>query len=203
MATSPRAAATTRCSPQATSTARSTSTAASSARSASRTSPDVASSRRRQQDCLATHLACTARGQAPRRSSPADGSRCHGGGRMRVWQPGSSLVDARQQKVDDWSWAATKRRITALYRLARPYRRRALIAIGALLAATGASLVPPILIGAAVDTVTSKRHGNLGLIVVAFVAISIVGVACSYAQTFYTGWVGERMLADLRNHLFR
>ncbi len=122
---------------------------------------------------------------------------------MRVWQPGSSLVDQRQPKVDDWSWAATKRRVKALYRLARPYRGRALLSIGSLLAATAAALAPPIIIGAAVDTITNKRTGNLGWLVVAFVAISVVGVACSYAQTYYTGWVGERMLADLRNHLFR
>jgi len=122
---------------------------------------------------------------------------------MRVWQPGSSLVDQKQPKVDDWSWRATKRRVTALYRLARPYRSRALLSIGSLLAATAAALAPPIIIGAAVDTITNTRHGNLGWLVVAFVAVSIVGVACSYAQTYYTGWVGERMLADLRNHLFR
>jgi ATP-binding cassette subfamily B protein len=121
---------------------------------------------------------------------------------MRVWQPGSSLVNHRKVEVKDWSWQATRRRITALYRLARPYRMRTAIAIGALLAATAAALAPPILIGAAVDTVTNERHGNLGLIVVAFVAASIVGVACSYGQTYFTGWVGERMLADLRNHLF-
>ena len=30
-----------------------------------------------------------------------------------------------------------------------------------------------------------------------------LGIACSYAQTYFTGWTGERMLADLRNHLFR
>ena len=71
---------------------------------------------------------------------------------MRVWQPGSTSSRRSRSKVDDWSWAATKRRLTALYRLARPYRGRTLLAIGSLLAATAASLAPPILIGAAVDT---------------------------------------------------
>ena len=42
---------------------------------------------------------------------------------MRVWQPGSSLVQA-QGKVEDWSWAATRRRLRALYLLARPYKAR-------------------------------------------------------------------------------
>jgi ATP-binding cassette subfamily B protein len=122
---------------------------------------------------------------------------------MRVWQPGSTLVSQRKVVVDDWSWAATKRRLTALYRLARPYRSRTLLAIVSLLAATAASLAPPILIGRAVDAVSKGHTGSLGWLVAAFVGASVVGVLCSYAQTYFTGWTGERMLADLRNHLFR
>ena len=30
-----------------------------------------------------------------------------------------------------------------------------------------------------------------------------LGIAFTYAQTYFTGWTGERMLADLRGHLFR
>src|SRR5690349_7993874 len=30
-----------------------------------------------------------------------------------------------------------------------------------------------------------------------------LGVAFTYGQTYFTGWTGERMLADLRNNLFR
>ena len=36
-----------------------------------------------------------------------------------------------------------------------------------------------------------------------FVAAGLLGIAFTYAQTYFTGWTGERMLADLRNHLFR
>ncbi len=124
---------------------------------------------------------------------------------MRVWQPGSTLVSQRKVVVDDWSWAATRRRLTALYRLARPYRVRVALAAVTLVAATAAALAAPLLIGAAVNQV-SKKHpstANLGPIVAAFVGISVLGVVCSYGQTYFTGWTGERMLADLRNHLFR
>jgi len=121
---------------------------------------------------------------------------------VRVWQPGSSLVSQRAVRVEDWSWAATRRRLTALYRLARPYRLRTAIAVGSLVAATAASLAPPILIGRAVDDVSKGHSGSLGLLVVLFVAASMVGIVCSYAQTFFTGWTGERMLADLRGHVF-
>jgi ATP-binding cassette subfamily B protein len=123
---------------------------------------------------------------------------------MRVWQPGSSLVSQRNVVVKDWSWAATRRRMTALYRLARPYRGRTALAVLSLLAATAASLAPPILIGRAVNAVSGKhlQFGQLDLLVELFVAASVVGVACSYGQTYFTGWTGERMLADLRNHVF-
>jgi ABC-type multidrug transport system fused ATPase/permease subunit len=105
--------------------------------------------------------------------------------------------------VDDWSWRQTKRRLRALYTLARPYRGRTALAVLALLAATAVTLAPPYLVGRAVDEVRRGDTHLLGWIVVAFVSAGVLGIAFSYAQTYYTGWTGERMLADLRNHLFR
>jgi ABC-type multidrug transport system fused ATPase/permease subunit len=105
--------------------------------------------------------------------------------------------------VDDWSWRQTKRRLRALYTLARPYRGRTALAVLALLAATAVTLAPPYLVGRAVDEVRRGDTHLLGLIVVAFVSAGVLGIAFSYAQSYYTGWTGERMLADLRNHLFR
>ncbi len=122
---------------------------------------------------------------------------------MKVWQPGTHLTSQRGAKVEDWSWAQTKRRLTTLYRLAKPYKLRTALAILALLGATAASLAPPLLVGAAVDEVASGDIDGLGLIVVAFVGAAALGLVCSYGQTYFTGWTGERMLADLRDHLFR
>jgi ATP-binding cassette subfamily B protein len=122
---------------------------------------------------------------------------------MRVHQPGSHLMRGARAEVDDWSWARTKRRLRALYSLARPYRGRLLLATVSLLAATAASLAPPYLVGRAVDEVQAGKTALLPWIVVAFVAAGVLGVAFGYAQTYFTGWTGERMLADLRNNLFR
>jgi ATP-binding cassette subfamily B protein len=122
---------------------------------------------------------------------------------VRVWQPGSHLVREQGRKVEDWSWAATRRRLTTLYRLARPYKLRVALAILTLLAATAVSLAPPYLVGLAVDDVQSGDLNALDWVAAAFVAVGVLGIACSYAQTYFTGWTGERMLADLRNHLFR
>jgi ABC-type multidrug transport system fused ATPase/permease subunit len=122
---------------------------------------------------------------------------------MRVWQPGSHLSQTRGAQVEDWSWAQTKRRLRTLYRLARPYKLRVGLAIVSLLLATAVALTPPFLLGRAVDEVKRGTTDGLGWIVVAFVAAGALGIAFSYAQTYFTGWTGERMLADLRNHLFR
>ncbi len=44
---------------------------------------------------------------------------------------------------------------------------------------------------------------NLVWLVVAFVAVGVLGILTTYAQTYFTGWTGERMLADLRDKIFR
>jgi ATP-binding cassette subfamily B protein len=106
-------------------------------------------------------------------------------------------------QVDDWSWRQTRRRLVALYRLARPYRSRTLLAIVSLLGATVVALAPPYLVGHAVDDVRDGSTDALGWLVVLFVAAGALGIAFTYAQTYFTGWTGERMLADLRNQVFR
>ena len=41
------------------------------------------------------------------------------------------------------------------------------------------------------------------MLVALFVAAGLASLAASSAQTYFTGWTGERILADLRNRLFR
>jgi ABC-type multidrug transport system fused ATPase/permease subunit len=122
---------------------------------------------------------------------------------MRVHQPGSHLMRGGRPEVDDWSWARTRRRLHTLYRLARPYKARTALAVASLLGATAVALAPPYLVGRAVDEVRRGDTHLLGWIVVAFLAAGALGIAFTYAQTYFTGWTGERMLADLRNLLFR
>ena len=122
---------------------------------------------------------------------------------MRVHQPGSSLTRTRGAQVEDWSWAQTKRRLRALYRLARPYKAQTALAVLSLLGATAVALAPPYLVGRTVDEVKRGQTSTLGWFVLAFVTAGVLGIVFSYAQTYWTGWTGERMLADLRNLLFR
>jgi ABC-type multidrug transport system fused ATPase/permease subunit len=123
---------------------------------------------------------------------------------MRVWQPGGHLSAQRGAEVDDWSWRRTRRRIGALARLTRPYRGRTALSVVSLLAATATALAPPFLAKYAVDD-GIRRHdlAKLWWIVGAFVLAGLLNWAMSYVQTYLTGWVGERILADLRIGLFR
>src|SRR6184192_3802552 len=123
---------------------------------------------------------------------------------MRVWQPGGHLMRERDAKVEDWSWRRTRRRIGALAGLAKPYKVRTAFSIVSLLAATATALAPPFLAKYAVDD-GIRRHdlGRLWWIVGAFLAAGLLNWGMSYVQTYLTGWVGERILADLRVGLFR
>ncbi len=122
---------------------------------------------------------------------------------MRVWQPGGHLMRERGASVDDWSWERTRRRLGTLVRLTRPYRTRTLLSVVSLLLATATALAPPFLSKYALDD-GIRRHdlGALWWIVGAFLVAGLLNWAMSYVQTYLTGWVGERILADLRNRLF-
>ena len=122
---------------------------------------------------------------------------------MRVWQPGSHLTHQRTAEVDDWSWQRTRRRLAMLVRFTRPYRTRTIFSIGSLLLATAFALAPPLLSKYAVDDgIRQHDLGKLWWIVGAFLLFGLLSWGMSYVQTYLTGWVGERILADLRNHLF-
>jgi ATP-binding cassette subfamily B protein len=122
---------------------------------------------------------------------------------MKVWQYSSHLLDERGARVEDWSWRQTRRRLRVLLRLARPYPGRSALAIVTLVAYTAVALLPPYLSKIAVDDgINAGNLRTLSLVVAAFMAAGIAAFALSGAQTYFTGWVGERALADLRIQLF-
>jgi ATP-binding cassette, subfamily B, bacterial len=85
----------------------------------------------------------------------------------------------------------------------RPYRGRVALMFVGLLLATGAGLAPPYLAGRAIDSgIQTGDVSALDLIVVAFVAVAVVYAAATYLQTYMVGWVGTRVLQDLRQRVF-
>ena len=122
---------------------------------------------------------------------------------MRVHQPGSSLTRERGAEVDDWSWGKSRRRLGLLWRLTKPYRGRTAFSVVSLLTATATALAPPYLAKFALDDAVSGHvGGRLYLVVGIFVAAGLANWGMTYVETYFTGWVGERILADLRMRLF-
>jgi len=122
---------------------------------------------------------------------------------VRVWQAGSHLTQQRGAEVEDWSWHSTRRRVATLVRLTKPYRGRTILSIFSLLLATATALAPPYLSKYAIDDgIKNQDLAALWWIVAVFLIAGLLNWGMSYAQTYLTGWVGERILADLRNRLF-
>jgi ABC-type multidrug transport system fused ATPase/permease subunit len=124
---------------------------------------------------------------------------------MRVWQPGGHLTRQRDApEIDDWSWSRTVRRVATLASLTRPYKGRTALALVSLLLATATALAPPYLVKLAIDEgIRQEDLHALTLIVIVFVGAGLASLVTAAAQTYFTGWTGERILADLRNKLFR
>jgi ABC-type multidrug transport system fused ATPase/permease subunit len=122
---------------------------------------------------------------------------------VRVHQPGGSLMRQRGAEVEDWSWNSTRRRLGVLWRLTKPYRLRTFLSVFSLLAATATALAPPFLAKYALDDAIHDTTGQrLVLVVAIFVAAGLANWGMNYVETYMTGWVGERILADLRKQLF-
>ncbi len=97
-----------------------------------------------------------------------------------------------------------RRNLRRLLPYFRPYRTRVLVAIVLMLVVTGATLATPALAQVAIDDgIAAGSVTALVIIVVAFVLIGVAGWAAQYWQSYLSSWVGERVLLDLRRHLFR
>ncbi|MEZ5077863.1 MAG: ABC transporter ATP-binding protein [Solirubrobacterales bacterium] len=95
------------------------------------------------------------------------------------------------------------RKIRWLVAQLRPYRGKVALTGLAMLAATGAALAPPYLAGRAIDSgIQTGDLGALDRIVAAFVAVGLIYAGATYLQTYLVGWVGTRVLQDLRERVF-
>jgi ATP-binding cassette subfamily B protein len=95
------------------------------------------------------------------------------------------------------------RNLRGLLALVRPYRLRTAAMLAALVVGTAASLAPPLLAKVAIDRgIEQDDTTTLVLVVVAFLLAAVVVWAMTYLQTYLVGWVGQRVLADLRIRIF-
>jgi ABC-type multidrug transport system fused ATPase/permease subunit len=112
--------------------------------------------------------------------------------------PGSTWTGERASR------GTRGRNLRGLLGLLRPYHGRAALTVIALVLGTAAALAPPLLARAAIDD-GIQRHDftKLVLVVIAFMAAALLVWVMTYAQTFLVGWVGQRVLADLRIRIFK
>jgi ATP-binding cassette subfamily B protein len=103
-------------------------------------------------------------------------------------------------------WRATSgrgRKLRGLLVLLRPYRTRTLLMFVSLILGTAAALAPPPLAKLAIDEgITPGDTRTLTLVVIAFLVSALVYWGATYVQTYLVGWVGQRVLQDLRIQLF-
>ena len=112
--------------------------------------------------------------------------------------PGSQWTGERASK------GTRGRNLRGLLGLIGPYRTRAIATLFALLLGTATTLAPPLLARAAIDDGIEKHSTSTLLLVVgAFLLAALIGWAAEYAQTYLVGWVGQRVLADLRIRVFK
>jgi ABC-type multidrug transport system fused ATPase/permease subunit len=111
------------------------------------------------------------------------------------------LADVRRRQ------AATKgrsRRIRSLFSMLRPYRLQLVVLTIAMLLSTGALLAPAPLVQRAIDDgLAAGDLDRLTWLVVGFVGLSLVGLGASLVLDRTVGWLGARLLSDLRERIFR
>ena len=117
----------------------------------------------------------------------------------RGWGPaGGEVVSGKGQRKQGLL------RIRRLGTYVEPYRLRLLGAIVAMFGVLACTLALPLLMKSAIDSAIIPRDTNLLVIIAGVViGVGIVGIALSRVETYLTGWVGERVLNDLRVDLFQ
>lgn len=114
---------------------------------------------------------------------------------------GASLEELRGWQA--FVHLARELKLARLARLARPYRRRAVLSVVAMIVVTVSGLTVPYLLKVAIDSgIGAGSITVLTWVIAAFVGVSLVNLGASYLQTYLTSWVGSHVIDDLRRQLF-
>ena len=85
----------------------------------------------------------------------------------------------------------------------RPYTKQVLVALFAMLATSGLNLVPPRLIGKAVDDGMIPGNMHVLLIIAAiYCGVYIIRWPCQYVQTLAMSVLGQKVIYDMRHTVF-
>ncbi|MDQ3654360.1 MAG: ABC transporter ATP-binding protein/permease [Chloroflexota bacterium] len=85
-----------------------------------------------------------------------------------------------------------------------PYRGQAVAGAGLILVATAADLLLPTLFSRAIDEVNqARRIPVLNLLGIAFIVTLVVRFFATWGEFYMISWLGNRVVFDLRNKMFR
>jgi ABC-type multidrug transport system fused ATPase/permease subunit len=91
-----------------------------------------------------------------------------------------------------------------LFAFASPYKRKILLCVGAIAIATASDLLLPFLFSYAIDEVSGYQRLNIiNLLGVAFVVTLIIRFLATWSQYYLVSWIGNRVVFDIRNRMFR
>lgn len=103
------------------------------------------------------------------------------------------------KRSDDSFWIALKR----IFRLSEPYRTRFYIATVLALFSSAVGLSVPLGLKALLDAVfQSADEALLNIIALVLLGLFILQAFLSFGSKYWLGWVGERVVADLRKQLY-
>jgi ABC-type multidrug transport system fused ATPase/permease subunit len=87
---------------------------------------------------------------------------------------------------------------------ALPYKRNVSLTVLAIVVATGTDLLLPVIFSGAIDHITGDQNLNtINLLGIAFVATLIVRFFATWGQYYLISWLGNRVVFDIRNRMFR
>jgi len=91
-----------------------------------------------------------------------------------------------------------------LFRLAKPHTAKLILAMFFMLIVGGLTSVLAFLVKPALDDIFVERNARmLQWIPLAVIGIYLVKGACTYAQAIIMNWIGQRIVTDLRNQLYK
>ncbi len=98
----------------------------------------------------------------------------------------------------------TRGTLARIWRFMRPYRRRLSGYLLALVASAVIGSVPPLMVRALVDDLTSRHRSvhEIDILAAGMVGLALVVTAFSLLNRWLGSWIGERIIYDLRTRLF-
>src|SRR3569623_2171829 len=122
----------------------------------------------------------------------------------RSRRPKKAVVGSHREDDEVFGAAYDPRLIRRIWAFVRPYRKRLLVSVAAVLTFTLTNLAFPLIIRFAIDTGMRKEGGNVFLwCIVAFFVVVVINYAASYLQESTVGKVAEEVLFDMRRAMMQ